>query len=80
MFRTLSNSSPTFQYDRSNDSATSANAMDRLRSSSRSRASTINEDVPSELLISKEDIQLLGLIGMNRGGRREGTSVIGNTN
>ncbi|GMH65850.1 hypothetical protein TL16_g04297 [Triparma laevis f. inornata] len=63
MFRTLSNSSPTFQYDRSNDSATSVNAMDRLRSSSRSRASTINEDVPSELLISKEDIQLLGLIG-----------------
>ena len=68
MFRTLSTSSPTFQYDRSNDSSTGTptHAMDRLRSTSRSRSSTINDDVPPELLIAKEDIQLLGLIGKGR--------------
>jgi hypothetical protein len=63
MFRTLSNGSPTFLYDGSNGSSTSINAMDRLRTSSRSRTSTVTEDIPAELLIAKDDIQLLGLIG-----------------
>ena len=64
MFRALQNSSPSFHYDGSGRGSNgSFNAMDRLRQSSRSRASTLNDDVPPELLIKKEDIQLLGLLG-----------------
>jgi len=67
MFRALANSSPSFSHPYegsgrgSNGSLTGA--MDRLRQSSRSRTSTLNDDVPPELLIKKEDIQLLGLLG-----------------